>query len=67
MVISNKGAISLLSVVVLQSGLRRWFKDPVSSEAWVRIPSLPVTIIILIYIASFALIHFCTNIKLELL
>ena len=23
------------------SGLRRWFKAPVSSEAWVRIPPLP--------------------------
>ena len=28
-------------VVVWPSGLRRWFKAPVSSEAWVRIPPLP--------------------------
>ena len=27
------------------SGLRRWFKAPVSSEAWVRIPSLPLQLI----------------------
>ena len=29
-------------VVVWPSGLRRWFKAPVSSEAWVRIPPLPI-------------------------
>ena len=28
-------------MVAWPSGLRRWFKAPVSSEAWVRIPSLP--------------------------
>ena len=27
--------------VAWPSGLRRWFKAPVSSEAWVRIPLLP--------------------------
>ena len=27
--------------VAWPSGLRRWFKAPVSSEAWVRIPPLP--------------------------
>ena len=27
--------------VAWSSGLRRWFKAPVSSEAWVRIPPLP--------------------------
>ena len=30
-----------LYTVAWQSGLRRWFKAPVSSEAWVRIPPLP--------------------------
>ena len=29
------------NVVAWPSGLRRWFKAPVSSEAWVRIPPLP--------------------------
>ena len=29
--------------VAWPSGLRRWFKAPVSSEAWVRIPPLPET------------------------
>ena len=36
--------ISYLQVnvtVAWPSGLRRWFKAPVSSEAWVRIPPLP--------------------------
>ena len=28
-------------MVAWPSGLRRWFKAPVSSEAWVRIPPLP--------------------------
>ena len=28
--------------VAWPSGLRRWFKAPVSSEAWVRIPPLPL-------------------------
>ena len=27
--------------VAWPSGLRRWFKAPVSAEAWVRIPPLP--------------------------
>ena len=31
--------------VAWPSGLRRWFKAPVSSEAWVRIPSLPLQLI----------------------
>ena len=30
------------SRVAWPSGLRRWFKAPVSSEAWVRIPPLPI-------------------------
>ena len=32
---------SMGSKVAWPSGLRRWFKAPVSSEAWVRIPPLP--------------------------
>ena len=31
----------LPALVAWPSGLRRWFKAPVSSEAWVRIPPLP--------------------------
>ena len=31
----------LMQWVAWPSGLRRWFKAPVSSEAWVRIPPLP--------------------------
>ena len=31
--------------VAWPSGLRRWFKAPVSSEAWVRIPPLPKTLL----------------------
>ena len=31
----------LADSVAWPSGLRRWFKAPVSSEAWVRIPPLP--------------------------
>ena len=30
-----------MSSVAWPSGLRRWFKAPVSAEAWVRIPPLP--------------------------
>ena len=41
-VIIDKGAISLASVAAWPSGLRRWFKAPVSSEAWFRIQPLPV-------------------------
>ena len=33
---------NLVSLVVWPSGLRRWFKAPVISMAWVRIPPLPV-------------------------
>ena len=33
----------VLQQVAWPSGLRRWFKAPVSSGAWVRIPPLPIT------------------------
>ena len=36
-----RSGISLHCPVAWPSGLRRWFKAPVSSEAWVRIPPLP--------------------------
>ena len=32
----------IVCTVAWPSGLRRWFKAPVSSEAWVRIPPLPL-------------------------
>ena len=45
---AGKGAQYILSIlyksihkVAWPSGLRRWFKAPVSSGAWVRIPPLP--------------------------
>ena len=34
-------------VVAWPSGLRRWFKAPVISMAWVRIPPLPVCLFFL--------------------
>ena len=34
-------------VVAWPSGPRRWFKAPVSSGAWVRIPSLPTGVFLL--------------------
>ena len=34
--------IAIVYSVAWPSGLRRWFKAPVSSEAWVRVPPLPV-------------------------
>ena len=39
----SKEGISACIKVAWPSGLRRWFKAPVSSEAWVRIPPLPST------------------------
>ena len=33
--------VNFVNRVAWPSGLRRWFKAPVSSEAWVRIPPLP--------------------------
>ena len=33
---------AVCQVVAWPSGLRRWFKAPVISMAWVRIPPLPV-------------------------
>ena len=37
--------------VAWPSGLRRWFKAPVSSEAWVRIPPLPDKLLTSCYIS----------------
>ena len=34
-------AVNSLVEVAWPSVLRRWFKAPLSSEAWVRIPALP--------------------------
>ena len=41
-IIRHQWAI-FVTKVAWPSGLRRWFKAPVSSEAWVRIPPLPTT------------------------
>ena len=38
--------VQISNTVAWPSGLRRWFKAPVSSEAWVRIPPLPDKIFI---------------------
>ena len=35
--------------VAWPSGLRRWFKAPVSSEAWVQIPPLPINFVNLLW------------------
>ena len=40
--------------VAWPSGLRRWFKAPVSSEAWVRIPPLPKTPFFVIVISFYS-------------
>ena len=39
----GKTNFNVFKEVAWPSGLRRWFKAPVSSEAWVRIPPLPET------------------------
>jgi hypothetical protein len=36
--------------VTWPSGLMRWFKAPVSSEPWVRIPPLPIFVRLIYYI-----------------
>ena len=52
-----------LCPVAWPSGLRRWFKAPVSSEAWVRIPPLPSNMYIYIYF--FAKMHMCRANELQ--
>ena len=43
----------MLHKVAWPSGLRRWFKAPVSSEAWVRIPPLPtISFPIILFVPS---------------
>ena len=42
--ISDNRSRLTVSAVAWPSGLRRWFKAPVSTEAWVRIPPLPTII-----------------------
>ena len=37
----GKTSFKIFKEVAWPSGLRRWFKAPVSSGAWVRIPPLP--------------------------
>ena len=37
-------------MVAWPSGLRRWFKAPVSSEAWVRIPPLPCVLFMVVVV-----------------
>lgn len=43
------GASLKTAKIASLSGLRRWFKAPVSSEAWVRIPPLPIVFQILTF------------------
>lgn len=43
------GASLKTAKIASPSGLRRWFKAPVSSEAWVRIPPLPIVFQILTF------------------
>ena len=42
----ERSRITHIQQVAWPSGLRRWFKAPVSSEAWVRIPPLPKVILL---------------------
>lgn len=39
---AKKGLPQGIPMVAWPSGLRRWIKAPVSSEAWVQVPPLPV-------------------------
>ena len=39
------GSTVMCQVVAWPSGLRRWFKAPVISMAWVRIPLLPLILL----------------------
>ena len=53
------------NLVAWPSGLRRWFKAPVSSEAWVRIPPLPhlLGLCLYTYIVKLAYINHTTYIS----
>ena len=44
--ISKTNLQHVFKKVAWPSGLRRWFKAPVSSGAWVRIPPLPISFFI---------------------
>ena len=46
--------------VAWPSGLRRWFKAPVSSEAWVRIPPLPVAFVTASGFYKNGILTYCT-------
>ena len=48
-------SLSVPIVVGWPSGLRRWFKAPVISMAWVRIPPLPVNLFSFYELTSFHL------------
>ena len=50
--ISQKSNPDINVVVAWPSGLRRWFKAPVSPGAWVRIPPLPVFFFYFIFITN---------------
>ena len=43
--------------VAWPSGLRRWFQVPVSNEAWVRIPPLPLNLILIYPYVPYLLIE----------
>ena len=44
----NERVYAATEKVVWPSGLRRWFKAPVISMAWVRIPPLPFMLHVLV-------------------
>ena len=48
----------MLSEVAWPSGLRRWFKAPVSSGAWVRIPPLPAGLVFVFFVKVFAELYY---------
>ena len=53
-----KGESNMLSEVAWPSGLRRWFKAPVSSGAWVRIPPLPAGFLFFFFVKVFAELYY---------
>ena len=50
-----------LTSVAWPSGLRRWFKAPVSKEAWVRIPPLPIIHFMMHRVVRFLIFFFITG------
>ena len=52
-------------MVAWPSGLRRWFKAPVSSEAWVRIPPLPTFFFFLFFFGNVCYVFSSSNLHIN--